>query len=227
MRRERRFFETHQGSNSPLVVIQQFVRAHGIPDSVQIKQLSRDVALPEAAVRGALSFYSDLHREPGAARVCIGTSCVLAGAKELLAATSRRTECRGVYCVGFCDRSPAALRSDDRAVALNGHASVESLLDPASTEPARPAIRSVAKKTIVTRRIGRGDFSELEAARADGAYEALTKARRMRSGDVIAAMAAVRRAWPRRRCLSYRHEMAPVLRSTFGREVCGREWRRR
>ncbi len=188
MHRERRFFETHQGSNSPLVVIQQFVRAHGIPDSVQIKQLSRDVALPEAIVRGALSFYSDLHREPGAARVCIGTSCVLAGAKELLAATSRRTECRGVYCVGFCDRSPAALRSDDRAVALNGHASVESLLDPASAEPARPAIRSVAKRTIVTRRIGRGDFSELEAARADGAYEALTKARRMRSEDVIAAM---------------------------------------
>ena len=188
MHRERRFFETHQGSKSPLIVIQQFVRVHGIPDPVQIKQLSREVALPEAAVRGVLSYYSDLHRESGAVRVCIGTSCVLAGAKDLLGAASQRGECRGVYCVGFCDRSPAALRSDDRAVALNGLASVESLFDPGSSEPTRPVIRSVAKKTIVSRRIGRGDFSALAAARADGAYETLAKVRRMRPEDVISTM---------------------------------------
>jgi hypothetical protein len=64
MHNVRHFFETHQGSNSPLVVIQQFVRAHGIPDPVQVKQLSQEVALPEAAIRGALSYYSDLHQPP-------------------------------------------------------------------------------------------------------------------------------------------------------------------
>jgi NADH:ubiquinone oxidoreductase subunit F (NADH-binding) len=159
-----------------------------MPDPVQIKQLSREIALPEATVRGALSYYSDLHLQSGAARVCIGTSCVLAGAKDLLAAASQRTACRGVYCVGFCDRSPAALRPDDRAVALNGHASVESLLDPSFPEPARPAIRSVATKTVVSRRIGRGDFSALAAARADGAYETLARVRRMRPEDAISAM---------------------------------------
>jgi NADH:ubiquinone oxidoreductase subunit F (NADH-binding)/NADH:ubiquinone oxidoreductase subunit E len=188
MHNVRHFFETHQGSNSPLVVIQQFVRAHGIPDPVQVKQLSQEVALPEAAIRGALSYYSDLHQPPEATRVCIGTSCVLAGAKDLLAASRRLTQCRGVYCVGFCDRSPAALRSDDRAVVLNGHASPEPLLDPAFPEPTRPAIRSVARKTIVTRRIGRGDFSELGAARGDGAYATLAKVRRMRPEDVISAL---------------------------------------
>ena len=184
----RRVLEAHRGSNSPLVAIQQFVRVHGLPDPIQVKRLSQELALPEAAVRGALSYYSDLHESSEAARICIGTSCVLAGSKDLLAAASKQTPCRGVYCVGFCDRSPAALRSDDRVVAMNGHASVEPLLEPSVPEPARPAIRSVSNQTIVTRRIGRGDFSELAAARADGAYETLAKVRRMRPEDVLSAM---------------------------------------
>ena len=77
MNSARRFFETHHGSNSPLVVIHQFVRAHGLPDPAQVKKLSQEVALPEAIVRGALSFYSDLHQDSKAARVCVGTSRVL------------------------------------------------------------------------------------------------------------------------------------------------------
>jgi NADH-quinone oxidoreductase subunit F len=71
---------------------------------------------------------------------------------------------------------------------MNGHASVEPLLEPSVPEPARPAIRSVSNQTIVTRRIGRGDFSDLAAARADGAYETLAKVRRMRPEDVLTAM---------------------------------------
>ena len=185
---KRRVLEAQRGGDSPLVAIQQFVRVHGLPDPIQVKRLSQELALPEAALRGALSYYSDLHESSEAARICIGTSCVLAGSKDLLAAASKRTPCRGVYCVGFCDRSPAALRSDDRVVAMNGHASVESLLELSVPEPARPAIRSVSNETIVTRRIGRGDFSDLQAARADGAYETLAKVRRMRPEDVLSAM---------------------------------------
>jgi NADH:ubiquinone oxidoreductase subunit F (NADH-binding)/NADH:ubiquinone oxidoreductase subunit E len=188
MSRVHRGIETHRGGNSPLVEIQQFVKVHGLPDPAQVKQLSQEVALPEAAVRGALSFYSDLHQSSEATRICIGTSCVLAGSKELLTAASGRTACRGVYCVGYCDRSPAALRADNRAVALNGYASVDPLLDLTGPEPTRPAIGSVAKQAIVTRRIGRGDFSDLAAARADGAYETLAKVRRMRAEDVLSAI---------------------------------------
>ena len=188
MSRARRGLETHLGSNSPLVEIQQFVRDHGLPDPLQVKQLSQKLDQPEAQVRGVLSYYSDLHQTSETTRICIGTSCVLAGAKDLLAAASRRTECRGVYCVGFCDRSPAALRPDGRVVALNGHLSVEPLLDLSGPEPARPAIRSIANQTIVTRRIGRGDFSDLEIARADGAYETLAKVRRMQPEDVVSAI---------------------------------------
>lgn len=188
MSHARRGLEADLKNNSPLVVIQQFVRDRGLPDPSQFKQLSQDLALPEAQVRGAISFYSDLHQSSDATRICIGTSCVLAGAKDLFAAAGRRTACRGVYCVGFCDRSPAALRSDGRVVALNGHASVDPLLDLSSPEPTRPAISSIAKQTIVTRRIGRGDFSGLADARADGAYETLAKVRRMRPESVISAV---------------------------------------
>src|SRR6266566_6175962 len=62
MHNARRFFETHHGRNSPLIVIEQFVRVHGLPDPAQVKQLSQEVALPEATVRGAISYYSDLHQ---------------------------------------------------------------------------------------------------------------------------------------------------------------------
>jgi len=188
MSRAGRGIEARRGNDSPLVEIQQFVRVHGIPDSAQIKQLSHEIAIPEAAVRGALTFYSDLHQSPEAPRICVGTSCVLAGAKDLLAKASRQTPCRSVYCVGYCDRSPAALRADGRAVALNGEISVEPLLALSTPEAVRPAIRSVANQTIVTRRIGRGDFSDLAAARADGAYETLAKVRRMSPEKVLLAM---------------------------------------
>ena len=143
----RRVLEARRGGDSPLVAIQQFVEVHGLPDPIQVKRLSQELALPEAAVRGTLSYYSDLHESSEAARICIGTSCVLAGCKDLLAAASKQTPCRGVYCVGFCDRSPAALRSDNRVVALNGNASVEPLLELSVPEPARPIIRSVANQT--------------------------------------------------------------------------------
>ena len=184
----RRILEGRRGGESPLVAIQQFVRIHGLPDPVQVKQLSHELALPEASVRGALSYYSDLHQSSEVARICIGTSCVLAGGKDLFAAASERTPCRSVYCVGYCDRSPAALQSSGRVVALNGNASVEPLLDLSLPEPTRPAIRSVAKQTIVTRRISRGDFSDLATARADGAYETLAKVRRMRPAEVISIL---------------------------------------
>src|SRR5690349_9632147 len=115
MNRTRRFYETHQGKSSPLLAIREFVKTHGSPDAAQVSQISREVALPEAAVRGVISYYADLHQDPATTRVCLGTSCVLAGAKTLLLAASERTACRPVYCIGFCDRSPAALRSDDCA----------------------------------------------------------------------------------------------------------------
>jgi len=211
----RRFHEAQQGSSSPLLRIQRFLKTHGLPDPAQVSQIGREVALPEAGVRGAMSFYSDLQQDPNTIRICLGTSCVLAGAKNLFSAARQRTTCRPVYCIGFCDRSPAALRSDERAVALNAEVSVESLLDPSSPEPSRPAIRSVSRQTIVTRRIGRGDFSDLSSARADGAYETLNKARRMKSEDVLSTMEQSGECGS----VSNWIKMAPLRRSRCGSEI--------
>jgi NADH:ubiquinone oxidoreductase subunit F (NADH-binding)/NADH:ubiquinone oxidoreductase subunit E len=183
-----RFCETHRRCNSPLPRIKSFVENQGVPNTSEVSQLSREIGSPEAAVRGVISYYSDLHQHKGDVRICLGTSCVLAGSKDLLSRASTRAACHPVYCIGFCDRSPAALLPDNRAVALAGSTSVETLLDPASREPARPAIRSVARQAIVTRRICRGGFSDLDSARADGAYQTLAQVRRMKAEEVLSTM---------------------------------------
>ena len=188
MNRTRRFFETHKGRRSPLLAIRDSIEGHGVIDPAKIGQVSHKIPFPEAAIRGAISYYADLHHAAEATRVCFGTSCILAGARDLLSAASERASCRPVYCIGFCDRSPAALRSDGRAVALDGHSSAALLLDHSPLEPSRPVIRSVARQTIVTRRIIRGDFSELKFAIADGAYNALAKVRHIKPQDVLSVM---------------------------------------
>jgi NADH:ubiquinone oxidoreductase subunit F (NADH-binding) len=126
--------------------------------------------LPSAArERSVRSFYADLHADPAAVRVCRGTSCELSGAAALFESFAARGPCRAVYCLGYCDRSPAALLPDGRIV----------LGEPAGMAEPRhplPAARSLARQPLVTTRLVRGDFSDLDAARRDGAYVALERA---------------------------------------------------
>ena len=125
-----------------------------------------------ARERSVASFYADLHADPAAVRVCRGTSCELAGARGVFQSYAARGPCRAVYCVGYCDRSPAALLPDGR-VAL-GDPSVRSIHreDP----PPLPAVRALGRVPLVSARVARGDFSTLEAARRDGAYSVLARA---------------------------------------------------
>jgi NADH:ubiquinone oxidoreductase subunit F (NADH-binding) len=137
-----------------------------------------------ALERGVRSFYADFHAEPAALRVCRGTSCYLAGGAELHGRTGDPAGARGVYCLGFCDRSPAILWPDGR-VAL-GAAAREA--GEGELDPAPPPVRCLAREPIVTGRIGRGDFSDLGQARADGAYEALRAALRERPERILDAL---------------------------------------
>jgi NADH:ubiquinone oxidoreductase subunit F (NADH-binding) len=137
-----------------------------------------------ALERGVRSFYADLTADPGAARVCRGTSCVLAGGAELHSRAGPR-EARGVYCLGFCDRSPAVLWPDGR-VATGDAARAGA---GGEADPPPPAVRCLAREAVVTERIGRGDFSELARARADGAYDVLRAALRERPGRILDALA--------------------------------------
>ena len=84
-----------------------------------------------------------------------------------------RGPCRAVYCLGYCDRSPAALLPNGR-IAL-GDPSARSSAARRILRRCR-AVRASAREPLVTARIARGDFSALEAARRDGAYAVLARA---------------------------------------------------
>jgi NADH:ubiquinone oxidoreductase subunit F (NADH-binding) len=118
------------------------------------------------------SFYADLHANPTAVRVCRGTSCELAGARGVFESYAARGPCREVYCVGYCDRSPAALLSDGR-IALGDPCEKTHRRDPPAP---LPDVRAFGCAPLVTARIARGDFASLAAARNDGAYSVLARA---------------------------------------------------
>lgn len=172
-----------------MLALQQHVREHGEPDAAGVAELSRRLGMPAASVRAALSFYDDLHAPPDAVRVCDGTSCMLAGAEALHRAVEKKHPCRGVYCLGYCDRSPAMLDADDHVHARcePDADAVSRAVDPGAVEIqlAMPAIRCTASRPVVTQRIGKGDHASLGAARDAGVYEGLKLALGLRPIEVI------------------------------------------
>jgi NADH:ubiquinone oxidoreductase subunit F (NADH-binding) len=132
--------------------------------------IARHEQVPSAArERSVRSFYADLHADPAAVRVCRGTSCELSGAAALFESYAARGPCRAVYCLGYCDRSPAALLPDGRVVLAEG-------AEKAEPRNPLPTVRCLAREPLVTARLARGDFADFTAARRDGAYDALERA---------------------------------------------------
>lgn len=164
----------------PLRRLLDFARSERSPGPDRIEEIARETGLPPASIRGALSYYAELRESPADWRVCTGTSCVLRG--QDLSAIEAGSGCRAVYCLGHCDRSPAALRADG-ALRLGSNDA------PAGPRPAAPAVRSLVADPIVTRRLGDA-ASGLGAARRAGAYRALESALRRRPSEVIAALEA-------------------------------------
>ena len=76
--------------------IQDFVRSKECVAAVDIKRLAQEAGLPEATVRGVISYYTDLQSRKGALRICQGTSCKLSGAERLKSLLQARSECRDV-----------------------------------------------------------------------------------------------------------------------------------
>lgn len=129
-------------------------REDAVRDPAALRGLAEDVHLPVAAVRGALSSYSEVGHDPNAIRYCAGTSCALCGGDAIAEAFRRAGPARPVYCLGYCDRAPAAMLPNGDVVAE---------LTPGecagACRGARPAasplmsIRSIARESIVTRRL--------------------------------------------------------------------------
>ena len=138
-------------------------------------QVMVEQGLPAAISRGVASYYADLHEATGA-QVCVGTSCLLASEQ----ADCENADCRGVYCLGYCDRSPAWLDAEGRL--QHGAGGLD--------------IRCHAGCPVVTRRLGNGGASSLRRARELGAYETLATAL---AGEPAAVLAAMERSGERGR----------------------------
>ena len=126
-----------------------------------------------AGQRGVRSFYTDLVADPQAVRVCTALSCHLAGAR-CTDEPGGYPPLRAVQCLGYCDRSPARLLPDGQVVLTAGSSAV--------------SIRNVAREAIVTARIGKGDFADLERARSVGVYQSLAHALGRTPAEVLAAV---------------------------------------
>jgi NADH:ubiquinone oxidoreductase subunit F (NADH-binding) len=141
-----------------------------------------------ARERSVRSFFADSSRRGDAVRVCRGLSCALNGGPLVEARVAGRAAVHPVACLGLCDRSPALLLPDDRAVTV---AAAAAWPDEAVTAAgSRPDIRCAARRPIVTERIARGDHSALTVARRAGVYEGLSRALRLAPGAVVELVTA-------------------------------------
>ena len=117
-----------------------------------------EAPITAAGRRGVTSFFADTAQPYGPGRVCHGLSCHLARECD-----SRETDGRQpVYCLGYCDQSPAWLQADNRVI-VGEHKSV-----PVST-----SIRSLDAEAVVTARIRHGIYTDLGKARAAEVYATL------------------------------------------------------
>ena len=188
MKTLRRYWETHNGETSPLLQIRDYLRSKESPlETSDVKVLAQQVKLPEATVRGAVSYYADLHDSKDSIRVCQGTSCILAGADQLYEQLQKSSKCKAAYCLGYCDRSPAVLDAQERLLFdKQAQALADGQLE-ATVEPPQLSVRCLAPEPIVTRRAG-DDYSQLEKARSAGAYSAWFKALEGNPEDILSTL---------------------------------------
>ncbi len=129
-------------------------REEAVRDPAALRELADDVHLPVAAVRGALSSYSEVGHDPNAIRYCAGTSCALCGGDAIAEAFRRSGAARPVYCLGYCDRAPAAMLPNGDVVAdLTPDRCARACRGEVPVAAPLMSIRSIAREPIVTRRL--------------------------------------------------------------------------
>ena len=188
MKTLRRYWETHKGEVSPLLQIHDYLRDQktGLETS-DIKALAEQLKLPEATVRGTISYYADLQDNQGSMRVCQGTSCMLAGAGKLYDNLQKHSKCQVAYCLGYCDRSPAVLDPQSQLLFGKRAEALAARSLAATVEQPQLDVRCLAREPMVTRRAG-DDYSQLEKARAAGAYSAWFKALEGNPEDILSTL---------------------------------------
>ena len=184
----RRYWETYNGETSPLLQIHDYLRSQKTAlETSDIKALAEQVKLPEATVRGVISYYADLQDHQVSTRVCQGTSCMLAGSGNLYDNLQKYSKCQVAYCLGYCDRSPAVLDAQDR---LLFHQEARNLPDKCSgskVEQPQLSVRCLAQEPLVTVRLG-DDYSQLEKARNAGVYSTFLQALQSSPEDILSTL---------------------------------------
>lgn len=162
--------ERLSADRSPDVVLPDVIRQSGDLTSLTVEGVTAVAArngMGVASLRGALSSFTEVRVPSGATRVCAGTSCLLNGGRGVSSALAvAGAACHPVYCLGYCDRSPAFLTGDGEVVASaresDAHASGPR------PHPAPPSVRCVARAAIVTEHLLRSD-----PVAAQGCYKGL------------------------------------------------------
>lgn len=156
--RARAYRKTHAPDKALTPILPAFHAIAGAgQDTAQStpKLLARTVHLPVATLRGAVSSFDDSRTDPRAIRVCAGTSCMLAGGAAVARELGRKHACHPVYCLGYCDRSPAAMTPDGKVVPNLSRSDFSAFGGGAPPpHPAPPSIRCASRHGIVTSRIG-------------------------------------------------------------------------
>jgi len=179
MRAKRRYRETHGSKKPSLVQLQESIHGEAVPQPGEIRRTAEELQVPEATLRGVLSFYPDFQTKSSTMRICQGTSCKLAGAATLGASLRSRFECQDVYCLGHCDRSPAVLNEAGEILTGNQARALANGASPLPlAEGHRTSLRCLAPEPIVLRHLLKGNARDLGVARAQGVYQALAKALR-------------------------------------------------
>ncbi len=94
--------------------------------SAAVKRIAAAIHLPVSTVRGAVSSFDECKHNPNTLRVCTGTSCTLTGGTEVARELGRDHHCSGIYCLGYCDRSPVAMNAAGQPPANSARWSVAS-----------------------------------------------------------------------------------------------------
>ena len=63
MRAKRRYRETHGGKRQSLVQLQESITAEAVHQPGEIRRIAKELQVPEATLRGVLSFYTDFQSQ--------------------------------------------------------------------------------------------------------------------------------------------------------------------
>ncbi|MBA2300521.1 MAG: NADH-quinone oxidoreductase subunit NuoF [Chloroflexi bacterium] len=177
-----------------------------------LNYISRRLAVPPAEAYGVATFYalySTKPRPPVVAHVCDDIACRIAGAERICEDLGRAVGPAGEAardgrvgwirspCLGLCDLAPAAMitaAGETPRVASAAPVDAAGILDRLEgTTVVRPplAARQAGDANLrLLRRIGNVDPSSLDAYRASGGFQALTKALEIGADAVIAEVTA-------------------------------------